>query len=186
MLRFASWDMSLSRSWNSHPQCSVDSTLQTALCVAQWSGSVPVHAESQGVNRCSWWMCLPRAHSHVSCVLLWLPGTTGGGRTFNSIMLLLLWPRDERGWCWVTAGNNFLCWDIVFGERALDWPRGWNSNRLFFLEERPCFKCTKGSGVSVSEAVVCQQYKRYCSCCSPWNKSTRMGITGCDKKKRRR
>lgn len=53
----------------------------------------------------------------------------------TAFVLLLLWPCDERGWCWVTAGNNFLCWDIVFRVRATDWPRGWNSNRLFFLEE---------------------------------------------------
>lgn len=102
--------------------------------------------------------------------LLWLPGTPGEGRTCNSNMPLLLWPRDERGWCWVTAGNNFLCWDIVFGARVLDWPRGWNSSS--FSWRRWCFKCTKGSSVSVSEAAVCQQYKRYCSCCLPWNKST--------------
>lgn len=117
--------------------CWIPHCRHTALCVAWWSGSVPVCAESQEKAH-SDWMPLVNVPSQSPFPCLLFSAVTARYHWqchFNSITPLLLWPCDERGWCWVTAGYNILCWDIVFGARALDWPRGWNSNGLLFLEE---------------------------------------------------
>lgn len=156
-------------------------TADSPLCHLM-SGSVPVHAESQGVMRCSWWVCLPRAHSHVSffCYDCQVPLGEEGPLTASCFCCC---GPEIKG-----AGAGSLQ-EITFSVGILCLERGLQTDQEggiqigSFSWRRRCFKCTKGSGVSVSEAVVCQQYKRYCSCCSPWNKSTCMGITGCDKKR---
>lgn len=181
-------NISLTSSWNPHPYSSLFELriIDRCLCrMIQWLCSCSHRltrqekAHGDVFGECAIPEPIPTSVFCCDCQVI--PAEEG---PFTALWLCCCGPLMKGARARSLQEINFsvgiLCseWGLA---RIIDWPRVWNSNSLFFLAEAMLQVHKRQQSVYIRN---CQQYKAYCSCCFPWNKSTHREVTGCDKKKK--